>query len=206
MTIMKSAHSDNGREHVKETPDVSHIRNVDVTHELSDVDLRGILTFVVGLTVMTIVVYLLMLLMFNVLSRREQSKEPERSPMAMSDTERLPPEPRLQSARGFGEQLEKEIGAKESPEPKASPTPRDPLWEIKELRQHWDDVLKYGGKDQNGEAIMPIEQAKQELLKVGLPARTKELPEEGPGWQAADYGVETPTAASSGRTTEKRRQ
>ena len=79
--------------HKTETPDVSHIRNVEVTHEMSDVDVRGILTFAVALTVMTVVVYLLMLLMFNVLNRQEVGKEQKPSPMALCEKERLPPEP-----------------------------------------------------------------------------------------------------------------
>ena len=33
--------------HKTETPDVSHIRNVEVTHETSDVNVRGVLTFAV---------------------------------------------------------------------------------------------------------------------------------------------------------------
>jgi hypothetical protein len=42
-----------GNGHKTETPDVSHIRNVEVTHETSDVNVNGVLTFVVGLTILT---------------------------------------------------------------------------------------------------------------------------------------------------------
>src|SRR5919108_6687633 len=109
---MKSQQGGNDDAHATETPDVSHIRNVDVTHEVSDIDLRGVVTFVVGLTVLTIVVYFLMLGMFRLLNAREQKKEPPPSPMAMSETERRPSEPRLQSAPGFGEELESQTGMK----------------------------------------------------------------------------------------------
>jgi hypothetical protein len=202
---MKSDQSSKGREHVTETPDVSHIKNVDVTHEVSDVDVRGVMKFVIGLTVMTVIVYLLMLLMFNVLTKREESEEPARSPMAMTDKERLPPEPRLQSARGFGEKLEGETGMTE---PHASPTPKDPLWEINVLRDHWNSVLANGEKDPSGRlSVLPIDQAKAALLKNGgPPARSKTISEEGPGWRVEDYAVDMPTAASSGRMTEKRKQ
>ena len=37
-----NGHNGNGHGHVTETPDVSHIKNIDVTHEVSDVELRGI--------------------------------------------------------------------------------------------------------------------------------------------------------------------
>jgi hypothetical protein len=194
---MKSDSSGNGREHVTETPDVSHIRNVDVTHEMSDVDIRGILTFVAGLTVMTVVVYLLMWGLFRVLFAQEEKKEPPPSPMAMSARERLPHEPRLQSAPGFGEELEKESGAKESQQMDGAP--KDPLWEINVLREHWESTLKNGAKDQSGKVIiLPIEEAKKELLKQGLPARTNE--------PATADSNDLPTAASSGRMTEKGKQ
>lgn len=171
---MKSQHSGNGHGHVTETPDVSHIRNLDVTHEMSDVHTQGIMTFIAGLTVMTIVVYLLMWGMFRVLNTQEEkrdSSEPP-SPMAMTGKERLPPEPRLQSAIGFGEELEKEGGVKESEHAQGEPKPKDPLWEINVVRTQWESILKNGAKDQSGKfVILPIEEAKKELLKQGLPVR-----------------------------------
>ena len=36
--------------HKTETPDVSHIRNVEVTHETSDINVMGVLMFVVELS------------------------------------------------------------------------------------------------------------------------------------------------------------
>jgi hypothetical protein len=169
---MKSKHGSNGHGHVTETPDVSHIRNVDVTHELSDVNIRGIITFIVGLTVMTVAVYLLMWGMFRALSEAEAKKEAPASPMAMTGTQRLPPEPRLQGAPGFAEELEKEAGVKEGEKSEGPPKPKDPLWEIKVLREHWESTLKNGAKDQSGKVVvLPIEDAKRELLKQGLPVR-----------------------------------
>jgi len=189
---MKSEHG-NGRTHVTETPDVSHIRNLDVTHEMSDVHTQGILTFIVGLTVMTIVVYLLMWGMFRVLTTREEKRDNNDplSPMAMTGKERLPPEPRLQSAPGFADELDKEVGVKESEHAQGPPKPKDPLWEINMVRTHWESILKNGAKDQSGKfVILPIDQAKKELLQQGLPVRTNEpVP-------AADG---QPTGASSGR-------
>lgn len=207
---MAGKHKATGPGHVTETPDVSHIKNVDVTHEESDVDVKGVATFVVGLTIMTVATYVLMLVMFNVLLKREQ--EPDAAPMAMTERERLPPEPRLQSAPGFGEGLEQEVGTKASahkpepsvkgePEQKPSPAPKDPLWEIDAVRGHWQEVLDKGIKEPNGNAILPIEAAKTQLLKQGLPTRDMTLTEAGP-----DYAVDMPTAGSSGRMTEKRKQ
>jgi len=165
----------NDKTHVTETPDVSYIKNVDVTHETSDVQVGGIVKFAVGLFVLMAASCLLMWGMFYVLASR--TKEPDRSPMAFTDKERLPPEPRLQSAPGFAEELQKsatptlvESGVSVTPE--KSGAPRDPLWEIRTLRAQWDDVLKNGPVDQNGKRYgMPIEKAKEEILKQGLPAR-----------------------------------
>ena len=39
-------HKERGNGHKTETPDVSHIRNVEVTHERSDVSVRGVMSFV----------------------------------------------------------------------------------------------------------------------------------------------------------------
>src|SRR5712691_5383012 len=95
----------NYKTHVTETPDISYIRNVDTAHELSDVQVGGIVKFVVGLFVLTVAVFFLAWGMFRMFEARSQ--EPPRSPMALSGEERLPPEPRLQGAPGFGETLEK---------------------------------------------------------------------------------------------------
>ena len=186
--IMESDYSDKGKNH----------DSADVGHEIDHVHIRGIVTFLVGLTILTVVSYLLMWGMFRVLNSREQTKEPPPSPMAMTSNQRLPPEPRLQSAKGFGEGLEKETGTRPSEASAETRDPKDPLWEINVLRGHWDAVLKDGVKDQNGRVlILPIEVAKQALLQQGVPVQEDSKP---------GVAIEMPTAASSGRTTEKRRQ
>ena len=171
---MKSKHNGSGDGHVTETPDVSHIRNEDVTHEASDVYVRGVATFLLALTVLTIAVYLLMWGMFRIMYAQETKKDEPASPMAMSEHERMPPEPRLQSAPGFGEELGKQIEKKEGEtggQP-APPRPRDPRWENRVLRQHWKEILQNGEKDPSGKMIvLPIEEAKKQLLAKGLPTR-----------------------------------
>jgi hypothetical protein len=166
--------SDKG--HVTETPDVSYIKNVDVSHETDDVQIGGIVRFALALFVLLVVSCLLMWAMFHMLASR--AKEPERSPMALSDHERLPPEPRLQGAPGFGERLKTnatpEISEQQGPAIRArqAEVPKDPLWEINEVRKRWSDTLKNGPVDQNGQRYgMPIEKAKEEILKQGLPVR-----------------------------------
>ncbi len=162
------------KEHVTETPDTSYIKNVDVTHEVSDVYIGGIAKFVVALAVLMIVSFVLMWALFR--SLESTATDPPRSPMA---EDRLPPEPRLQGAPGFAEELDKSAAAANekktelSHESKAgAPPPKDALWEIKVLREQWHDVLEHGPQDKNGQRYgMPIEKAKEEVLKQGLPVR-----------------------------------
>jgi hypothetical protein len=171
--------SSNDTTHVTETPDVSAIKNIDVAHETSDVSVGGIAKFVIALSVLTIAVFFALWLMFQGLERKEEQRDVRRSPLALTDKERLPPEPRLQSAPGFGEQLqqnkqphaEKSVTAGE-----VLPQPKSPLWEIDALRAQWRDVLENGPIDQNGKRYgMPIEEAKKKLIEQGLPVRQKAI-------------------------------
>ena len=163
--------------HVTETPDTSHIKNVDVTHETSDVQVGSIAKFVVGLFVLTVATYVVLWGMFVFLERNELKIEQQhpRPPMALSGDERMPPEPRLQSAPGFGAKLEHEAASsaeKHEAKPTPSPSPKDPLWEIDVLNKQWRDTLEHGPVDEHGKRYgMPIEKAKEEVLKQGLPVR-----------------------------------
>src|ERR1044072_1172868 len=89
-----------GNGHKTETPDVSHIRNVEVTHEPSDVSVNGVLTFVVVLTIATATVCVGMWLLFRYFNA-QAAKAPQPGPRASPKKERRPPEPRLQAAPGF---------------------------------------------------------------------------------------------------------
>jgi hypothetical protein len=200
-------HNGNGHDprHATETPDVSHIKNLDVTHEASDVSVSGVAKFVGGLTVLGIVVFVLMWGMFRFLDAQEEEKAPKPGPMAMTPLERLPPDPRLQASKGFGVKLQNgEWVNLENREPEA---------EYRVLRQQWEhqlncDYLAESGKarleTKNLSSCVPIDQAMKKM--VGLPSRVKKISEEGPGWRAEDYGIDRPTAASSGRATEKGKQ
>jgi hypothetical protein len=194
--MAKLGHKGNG--HVTETPDVSHVRNVDVTHELSDVNVPGILKFVGALVVMTVVIYVLMYILFGFFNAQEAKKEGEAppGPMAMTEQESLPPEPRLQVAKGFEVKLENgEVVKLEN---------RAPQEEYRVLKEQWELVLKQGPKDQSGNpAGLPIEQAMQKVLEgPGLASR----PQQGASLEITDFTNGAPTAASSGRVTEKGKQ
>ena len=181
--------------HKTETPDVSHIRNVEVTHETSDIDVKAVLTFVVVLTIATAAVSAGMWLLFNYFNAQE-AKEPQRGPMALTEKkDRLPPEPRLQAAPGFNITLED--GQRENLEKGA------PQAEYTALRRQWDENLRTGLKDSSGNVVgMPINQAIDKVVSgEGLPSRVK-----GPSGKLSDYAISMPTASSSGREVEKRLQ
>ena len=199
--MARTMHNGNGHDarHVTETPDVSHIKNPDVTHEASDVSVAGVVKFVIGLSVLGIVVFVLMWGMFRFMYAQETEKEPDPGPMAMSPQERLPPAPRLQAAPGFGVKLE---DGQWVPLEK-----REPEAEYRVLREQWAGDLscwERGAEKTHLTACVPIDQAMEKV--VGLPSRVKEISEEGPGWRAEDYGIDPPTAASSGRVTERGKQ
>ena len=216
--MTRNGQHENGHGHVTETPDVSHIKNVDVTHERSDVDVGALLKFVGALTVMTGFVAVLMWGLFVFFQSTESKKDRERppGPMALSEQERLPPEPRLQSARGFG--------FKTADGQWVSLEKREPQAEYRELRQQWDRELNCSGEDakatqhatpnesgaqhatpphgssEPGSGAAPashaapcvsINQAMKTLLEKGLPSRKE-------GSFASEPAM--PTAASSGRT------
>jgi hypothetical protein len=156
--------------HITETPDTSHIKNIDVTHEQSDVQIGGIAKFIVGLSILTIGTFIVLWGLFMIFQKTATTQEQEthRSPIAMTGEERLPPEPRLQGAPGFAENLEKaKVEQHAQPTPAAGfISPKDPMWEIHALREQWNNVLEHGPTDANGQKFgMPIEQAKEEVLK-----------------------------------------
>ena len=176
-----------GNGHRTETPDVSHIRNVEVTHETSDVNVRGVLTFVVLLTVACAVISFGLWYLFKYFDT-QKGKERAPGPLAIrKEEERLPPEPRLQASRGFEVTLEN--GQKVNLEL------THPQAEYEVLRGQWEASLQTGVKDSSGNTVgVPIEDAMKRVVSgAGLPARTT-------GGRVEEFGISVPTDASSGRT------
>ena len=184
----------NGNGHKTETPDVSHIRNVEVTHETSDISVKGVMMFVIVLSVSIAIVSGGVWIMFRYFNA-EEAKEPQPGPMALQKNERLPPEPRLQTAPGFAATLENGQ--------RVDLARREPQAEYRVLREQWQKELLGELKDQSGNPTsMPIDQAmKQVVAGGGLQSRAPAEP-----GKLEDYAVSLPTASSSGRETVKRVQ
>jgi hypothetical protein len=181
---------------IHRTPDVAHIQNPDVSHEKSDVNVRSIIMFAGGLLVFGLIVQVLVWLMFNYMEDRARKADPPPRPMALSEKERIPPEPRLQGAPGFGVGL----GAGKPP---IKLELKEPAAEYNEMRKIWEDDLKGLPDPRTGQTSLPIEEAKQKVFQSGQ-LRTRPQAE---GQQQIDLkGLDVPSYQSSGRMTEKRDQ
>ncbi len=120
-------------------------------HEEHDVDIRGIVVFVVGLAVVCLLTAVAMLWLFRYLDRRLVEAEAPPSPLALPAGQ-LPPEPRLLT---------------------------DEPAMLREYRaeQH-RKLTTYGWVDrEKGIVRIPIDRAKALLLERGLPHRGEAAPD-----------------------------
>jgi hypothetical protein len=127
------------------------LKNPDVTHETSDINVRAIIWFVVVLAVTVIVVDVAMVGLFKVFDHIERANDPYVSPLS--------PNPAAIGTPSVS-----------FPEPRLQTTP----WEdLKNLRADETGYLNsYGWVDQKaGEAHIPIDKAKQMLLQRGIAVR-----------------------------------
>ncbi len=118
----------------------------DLQHETRDVDIRAIFSFGAGLIAVALVIHVVVWLLFSYLTGRGAATVGLQYPMGVSQSSRLPPEPRLQT------------------------TPRQ---DLQDLRRHEDTLLNsYQWVDRNaGTVRIPINEAIRITLAKGLPAR-----------------------------------
>ena len=121
----------------------------DVHHEESDANVFGVFAFGAALTVAAIIVYLVVGVLFKYLDVREARQEPPEYPLAATEENRLPPEPRLQT---------------------------NPRQDLAELRAREEQALTgYSWVDRNAGIVrIPIDEAIKKTLERGLPARTEQ--------------------------------
>lgn len=183
-------------------PDMTHIQNPDVKHELSDVNTKPIYKFGFWMIVIVVGTAILMWLLYDMLAAREAKTDPP-TPVIPNTASKLPPEPRLQLAPGH------EI---------------HPLNEMAEMHAQETAWLNgYGWMDKgSGTARIPIAEAKKLLLAKGLPVgRQMSRPMDSTGKAMATdssaaattqhaaapgddskYGRAVPSGHSGGRTNE----
>ena len=136
--------------------------NLDKSYEEDVVNFKGILYFCGGLTLLIIVTFGLMwILQYRVLLPQADGDDANNlHPLALNQEERLPPEPRLQSAPGFG--VEGKNG-------RINLELREPQAEWNELKKQYEDIWENGEKGEDGKTIiaLPIKEAQEKLLKSG---------------------------------------
>jgi hypothetical protein len=175
-----------------ELPDMTHIRNPDVLHELSDVNTKPIYKFGFWMIVIVIGTAILMWLLYDMLAAREAKNDPPASPIP-NTASKLPPEPRLQLAPGH------EIH------------PLNEMAEMHDQQKAW--LSSYGWVDKvSGTARIPIAEAKKLLLAKGLPIARQAsattdsavvaTPTIGTAADDMKYGRAVPSGHSGGRSNE----
>jgi hypothetical protein len=192
------------RDEIHETPDVHYIHNEDVAHEESDVNVKAIYRFVIGLFILMIISMVLMKLLANVFADQAAKDEAKNAPsqLAVEGYNQPPPEPRLQLAPSFGvnrlngqwEDLSyyTENGALMVPQA-----------EYHVVHQEWEKELKGGiVNPKTGATTVPIEEAMQQTVQQGQPVRQQKQDQTNVTLQGVDY----PSDSSGGRQTEKRDQ
>jgi hypothetical protein len=119
-----------------------------VDHEDSDINVRAILGVGAGVIVAGIVIAAVVWSLYAFLANREATGTMSEFPLAASQQQRLPPEPRLQT---------------------------DPREDLRVLKQAEEEALKsYGWIDKNGGVVrIPIDQAMKLTVERGLPVRTE---------------------------------
>ena len=135
-------------------------------YEENEIELKGIFSFAVGMFLLIVITFGLMWALLNVLndSAKEDNAE-HRNPMIMSEKERLPPEPRLQLAPGFG--IESDRG-------RVNLELREPGAEFNEFKKQWAEVWEHGRKDEKTGmvTVMPIEEAMAKFLAQNVKAKS----------------------------------
>ena len=166
----------------------------DKPYEQNVIGLKGIVYFGLGLLLLIIITFALMWAFNGVLEENAQETKRSDNPMALSDRERLPPEPRLQAAPGFGV---------DGPNGRVNLELQAPQSEYVELKRQWEAAWKNGTKDaRTGTVIsLPIDQAKQMVLQRNLKARTGPEAE-----QSAKNSQMSLNDSSSGRKATLRRR
>lgn len=137
----------------------------DQPYEQNVVGLKGVIYFGVGLVMLIVITFALMWVLLNVFQDDAEEEKDRSGPMAMSDRERLPPEPRLQAAPGFG--VESENG-------RVNLELSAPQSEYAELHRQYVETWEHGTKDAKTGAVssMPIDMAKEKFLEQGAKAKS----------------------------------
>lgn len=155
--------------------------NPDVAHEHSDVNVRALIAFAIGLLIVTGIVAVLMWWLLAFFERQAARNDPPLSPLTRPAIEM----PASQVGNPF-------FGPPEGPQLLT----REPDVLSKQRAMETEALGTYGWVDEKaGVARIPIAEAKKLILQRGLPARADVTADPVQGTSRAAYGE-----ASSGRT------
>jgi hypothetical protein len=117
-----------------------------VHHETSDVNVRGVIAFGIGLLVAALLIHAGVWLLYVFFMAREGRPVSTEFPLAAGQGNRLPPEPRFQT---------------------------HPREDLRRLREQEDRILNsYGWVDQSAGVVrIPVRRAMELTVQRGLPAR-----------------------------------
>ena len=137
---------------------------LNIPYEENEIQLKGILGFAIGLVLLIVITFALMWAFLGTLKDYWKENDSDKNPMTLSDRERLPPEPRVQLAPGFGVESDKGRVNMELLPPSA---------EYRELRKQWEEIWKHGRRDEKTGvmSIMPVEMAKEKFLAQNVKAK-----------------------------------
>lgn len=164
-------------------------------YEQNLIGLRGIIYFGVGLFLLIVVTFGLMWALQNVMEDNAVETKDEKSPMALKEEERLPPEPRLQVAPGFG--VDNQTG-------RVNLELNAPQSEYRELYKEWVEIWEKGQKDEKTNTVisLPIDEAKKRFLEESAKTPATAGQGQNPMEEAQTYV----SYSSSGRTRTDRRR
>ena len=163
-------------------------------YEQNIIGLKGVFYFGIGLFLLIVITFGLMWALLNVFEDDAKATKKSDNPMAMSEIERLPPEPRLQVAPGF------EV---DGPNGKIKLELKAPQAEYWELHKQWIQQWEHGQKDPKTGAItsMGIKEAKEKFLSQQVKAKTGPDAEQAAAMSKMYYA----DSSSGRRASEKRR-
>lgn len=132
--------------------------DLDKPYESNTIGMRGIIIFGAGLFLLIVITFSLMWVLQVQLENRAKETKDTKNPMAMSEKDNLPPEPRIQGAPGFGV---------DGPNGRINLELREPQAEYRELRKMWEKEWLEGQKNQQTGTVvtLPIDEAKKKFLE-----------------------------------------
>ena len=175
------SHLNDPRREREQELDVADIRNEGTSHEEGDINVTSVYRFLIWLGVSVAVTYLIVFAIMKWNDNRFESENELVMHVPKTKSEQLPPEPRLQLAPGHAEH---------------------PLDEGIQYRDSVRSALESYGyiNKQAGIVHIPIDLAKEVLLRQGLPTRAQQ-----PGAPTIP-AIMVPEFSSAGRTSIARDQ